>query len=814
MAGAGADAPKARLRVRAATATLIKPGATDLPTIVKCMREIDTALRAPSPADRDDAAAEFCEGPEGDAERSALRWCAAALHRGIPEALHPGDVKAATFTVGVALQILISVSGADHAQQFGHVTRSGAHEAWPRRGRALIAQVDAGHVDAHRDPAAAAALRARKRRRADPPPRAAARRQRGARRGGAGGDGRRGLAGRRLARAGAPPAPGPRVGDQGVHYTRETWQFLRETLPAPEKIFFSGAESDAGADPMDPIEETEKEKAARLALATSDDAARGIGHRVATEVGERFPATEEDFARGETEWYGRMVRLRGLKARPDLNGSLAFAQGPGGSADRVAVLAGLGVASDPPPRPHLRPTKRKVPRSAGGALRAARVSGRLREPGSGPGPRAAPGARRPSPPAGGSALLFWRKPRRKPARGLKPARNKRDGERVDFFFVHALAPRRHPRRAGGGGRAPRRGDWDGALAACEDAARAAAETCDTKSFARAFVMRRTFECFSDAAEAHAAAGNLDASSNARLGALRCAEQAMDLLEFRALAKLRDGRQGERPTSSLSEFTEDETRFVRALVAAGRADDVRNHFAGASLAVAFARDAFAPALAGALIRKSERREPTAEDAPDARDVLERAGPTDSGDPDPDRRVPVVSESACWRRLSFALRAVDAQRKLGALAVTWRRGRRRRAPGGAPARGVTRRDAGGRVRRALGPARGDAPRIPQGAGRFLRTYLDLLIARFAARRRGISEEGGGTPNDTTDATDTVPPRVAAAGAALRVEPLMLQFSVGAFGDLMAEDEAFAAAEADEETREARRARSAEANGETND
>ena len=97
---------------------------------------------------------------------------------------------------------------------------------------------------------------------------------------------------------------------------------------------------------------------------------------------------------------------------------------------------------------------------------------------------------------------------------------------------------------------------------------------------------------------------------------------MDLLEFRALAKLRDGRQGERPTSSLSEFTEDETRFVRALVAAGRADDVRNHFAGASLAVAFARDAFAPALAGALIRKSERREPTAEDAPDARGVLER------------------------------------------------------------------------------------------------------------------------------------------------------------------------------------------------
>jgi hypothetical protein len=43
----------------------------------------------------------------------------------------------------------------------------------------------------------------------------------------------------------------------------------------------------------------------------------------------------------------------------------------------------------------------------------------------------------------------------------------------------------------------------------------------------------------------------------------------------------------------------------------------------------------------------------------------------------------------------------------------------------------------------------------------------------------------------------------GAALRVEPLMLQFSVGGFRDLMAEDEAFVAAEADEDVREARRA-----------
>ena len=830
MAGAGADAPKARLRVRAATATLIKPGATDLPTIVKCMREIDTALRAPSPADRDDAAAEFCEGPEGDAERSALRWCAAALHRGIPEALHPGDVKAATFTVGVALQILISVSGADHAQQFGHVTRSGAHEAWPRRGRALIAQrwtpdmwtptgILPPLLRLARAQAAGAQIRLRALQLAGSVARDAAAREEMV----AGGwlD----VAWRALEHRPRPDHTESETKE--FIYTRETWQFLRETLPAPppEKIFFSDAESDPGADPMDPIEETEKEKAARLALATSDDAARGIGHRVATEVGERFPATEEDFARGETEWYGRMVRLRGLKARPDLNGSLAFAQGPGGSADRVAVLANpLGVASRSASVSASASHEKERSQGPPEVLSVRRACLAVFEsPGLGLGDlaRGAPGGAA-SVAAGAAAetdaSFFLDETAEETGARLKAQTNGTNA--TENASTSSSSTRSHHGSILGAlaeadARRDAR-DWDGALAACEDAARAAAETCDTKSFARAFVMRRTFECFSDAAEAHAAAGDLDASSNARLGALRCAEQAMDLLEFRALAKLRDGRQGERPTSSLSEFTEDETRFVRALVAAGRAEDVRNHFAGASLAVGFARDAFAPALAGALIRKSERREPTAEDAPDARDVLERAGPTDSGDPDPDRRVPVVSESACWRRLSFALRAVDAQRKLGALAVTWRpRGVVGEAPGDAAGPGESlgaTRAAGYAAPSALPAGTHRAFRKARGA--FLRTYLDLLIARFAARRRGISEEGGGTPNDTNDANETVPPRVAAAGAALRVEPLMLQFSVGAFGDLMAEDEAFAAAEADEETREARRARSAEANGETND
>jgi hypothetical protein len=117
-------------------------------------------------------------------------------------------------------------------------------------------------------------------------------------------------------------------------YTRETWQFLQETLPAPE---------DAGRTEGVLRARPRRERASDDA--SPSHATEAAHDRVATEAGER-EATEEDFPRGETEWHGRMVRLRGLKARPDLNGSLAFAQGPGGSADRVAVLANpLGVAS-------------------------------------------------------------------------------------------------------------------------------------------------------------------------------------------------------------------------------------------------------------------------------------------------------------------------------------------------------------------------------------------------------------------------------------------------------------------------------------
>ena len=108
-------------------------------------RVLDTALRVPG-ADGDAAAAAFCaaaaparsSAPGDSGVPSALRWCAGVLHRGVPEHGAPAEVKGAVFVVGVALQVLLSCSGADHRQQFGHVARDGSHLRWPVRGAALV----------------------------------------------------------------------------------------------------------------------------------------------------------------------------------------------------------------------------------------------------------------------------------------------------------------------------------------------------------------------------------------------------------------------------------------------------------------------------------------------------------------------------------------------------------------------------------------------------------------------------------------------------------------------------------------------------
>jgi hypothetical protein len=120
--------PSVAEKVRAVVATLVAPtpGGTPAPTIVECVRALDTALKQPGAAGNE-AATEFCNGPAGKPEQSALRWCATMLQRGVPADGNPQDVKHAIFVVTVVLQVLISGSGADHRQQFGHISRSGAH---------------------------------------------------------------------------------------------------------------------------------------------------------------------------------------------------------------------------------------------------------------------------------------------------------------------------------------------------------------------------------------------------------------------------------------------------------------------------------------------------------------------------------------------------------------------------------------------------------------------------------------------------------------------------------------------------------------
>ena len=41
------------------------------------------------------------------------------------------------FTTAAALQVLVSASGGDHRATFGHTSRDGSHERWPKRGYAL-----------------------------------------------------------------------------------------------------------------------------------------------------------------------------------------------------------------------------------------------------------------------------------------------------------------------------------------------------------------------------------------------------------------------------------------------------------------------------------------------------------------------------------------------------------------------------------------------------------------------------------------------------------------------------------------------------
>ena len=106
---------------------------------LRCVRDLDTALRSPGD-DGDDACAEFCAGPPDAPHRAALAWFAGKLRKGVADGGDPMRMREDVFTTAAALQVLVSASGGDHRATFGHTSRDGSHERWPVRGYDLCAK--------------------------------------------------------------------------------------------------------------------------------------------------------------------------------------------------------------------------------------------------------------------------------------------------------------------------------------------------------------------------------------------------------------------------------------------------------------------------------------------------------------------------------------------------------------------------------------------------------------------------------------------------------------------------------------------------
>ena len=366
-------------------------------TLVANARLLDTALRVPG-ADGDAAAAAFCaaaaparsSAPGDSGVPSALRWCAGVLHRGVPEHGAPAEVKGAVFVVGVALQVLLSCSGADHRQQFGHVARDGSHLRWPVRGAALVRTAWTPDVDAPTG-VVPALLRLARSRAGGPQTRLRALQVLGSL---ARDDdalptmidaGCRARCAEALA---ARPRPGLTDAETKEFIcARETWQFLDERVtsaraetttnadqeradvrpserasptrsdppppsgdpPPSEALAGASLEPRGDGDKNNPAASSPDEASAASTRRTSSPTisaqqkSRRVAWRLAPELGER-PASASDFSSDESAsesssapgWRGCMVRVVS-RSRPDLAGALGFATGLAGS-DRVEVL--------------------------------------------------------------------------------------------------------------------------------------------------------------------------------------------------------------------------------------------------------------------------------------------------------------------------------------------------------------------------------------------------------------------------------------------------------------------------------------------
>ena len=158
------------------------------------------------------------------------------------------------------------------------------------------------------------------------------------------------------------------------------------------------------------------------------------------------------------------------------------------------------------------------------------------------------------------------------------------------------------------------GDFHAAAEGFEAALDAATEAMDNKSLARAHCAYHAWfartKLADDLDRERARDGNdedaaREDAAHHRARAASHASMAMNLLEFRLLATLRDARSGESPPSSLFELTDEESRFFDVLLARGLADELWT-FLGAPLAVTLARDHFLPALERARRRRERRR----------------------------------------------------------------------------------------------------------------------------------------------------------------------------------------------------------------
>jgi hypothetical protein len=670
-------------RVLDISETLTAPGKVDLAATLARLRDLDALLRRPGD-DGDAAARAFCEGPEDAPARSALRWSVAMLSKRDGDDLRAGGARARPLThlQAATLQILVSVSGADHRSQFGHRSRDGSHLEWPtRRGLALATRrwrpdVDvptgllppllalATETDARTAPQVrmrALQLAGSLTRDARVPPRMVA-------------GGWPTAAAKALERR---PRPDFSEDESKMFvYEREAWQRVDEACAGVEPENGEEGEDDDDEDAADEDRRAGSREAGASAAAAAPASGPGPGPgpgarvlptpppsrpltreapapepltwRVMPEAGERELEDGDLAASDAGSWRGQLVRISGLASRPDANGKLGYAQGVGSSEGRIAVLINpLGVQGHGEAAEMLS-VKRE---------RCSVVEGRKQPAGGGVGGSG----------SGGGVLCDGETVLEVPLRELRAriaAKGPTSLVEGEEIILERLSE---------GRKALACEDFETASKRFEDALSTSTELHDHKSLVRAHIM---WLCHTARAGMGIDATSSDTSSDACLSDAY-ASRAMDVLEFRLDTTFRDARPGERVVPSLFEMADPEELAFFTVLCVACEDPVPelSAFLGPSLTLRLASDVFLP----------------------------RLFKTDG-----------VGAAEDWRRLDVALRVVETEWRLGAIATVWREG------------GVN----GERGAAEVAPVpSGVVERYKAARALFLRAYYALLVKKFA-------------------------------------------------------------------------------------